>query len=207
MGSSKNAASDAAAQQRADEQARQERIRTGTASINKTLDNQFTSDFYDRMRRNYDDYALPQLDKQYADAQKELTFSLTRQGLLNSSARAAKEAELQTAYDTNKATIANNALSYVNSSKSNVEDARANLISQLNVTGDAEQASSSALGRAQALSQPQAYSTLGDLFSGFTATLSKYYAAQLSALKPEGETQAPSEVRNYSTVHNVVNGG
>lgn len=208
MGSGKNSASQVAEQNRADEVARQQRVREGTTAVDNTFDNQFTNDFYDKLSKNYNDYALPQVDKQYADAQKELTYALARQGNLNSSARSAKEAELQTAYDTNKATVANNALGYVSTAKNNVADARSGLISELNTTGDNELAANSAVSRAAALSQPQSYSALGDLFSTFTSTLSKGIAAQQSALATSAGTNgAGSGVALYPSTSAVSNKG
>jgi hypothetical protein len=88
--------------------------------------------------------------------------------LLDSSARGEKLGDLQKLYDTQKQAVADKALSYETSARNSVEDARANLIQTLNATGDAEGAANSALARSQALSQPDAYSPLGQLFTDFT---------------------------------------
>lgn len=172
--------SDAAAQARAEEAARQQNIRNGTASINNTF-SQFNDDFYNNRAQSYLDYANPQLQDQYNNAQKDLTFWLDRNGLTNSSVRAQKEAELQKLYDTNQRSVSDQALSYENDAKNNVESARSNLISTLSATGDAAGAANSALSRASALSAPQAYSPLGQLFSTFTGALGQQAQAEQNA--------------------------
>ena len=83
-------------------------------------------------------YATPQLEDQYGKAGKELTFSLARGNMLDSSVRGEKMSELQKLYDIQKQQVADKALSYETSSRNAVEDSRQNLISMLNVTGDAE---------------------------------------------------------------------
>lgn len=128
----------------------------------------FNNDFFDARKQAYLDYADPQLQDQYGNANRQLTFSLARSGLLDSSARGEKLGELQKLYDTQKQGIADKALSYETGARNSVEDARANLIQTLNATGDAEGAANSALARSQALSQPDAYSPLGQLFTDFT---------------------------------------
>lgn len=129
---------------------------------------QFTDDFFNGRKQAYLNYADPQLQDQYGDANRQLTFSLARSGLLDSSARGQKLGELQKLYDTQKQAIADKALSYETGARNSVEDARSNLIQTLNATGDAEGAANSALARSQALSAPDAYSPLAQLFTDFT---------------------------------------
>jgi hypothetical protein len=163
-----------------DEAARQAQITSGTNAINNTF-GQFNDDFYNKQKQGYLDYATPQLQDQYADAQKQLTFSLDRSGLLDSSARSQKEAELQKLYDTNARSVADQGLSYENQAKSNVEASRANLISTLNSTGNADAAANSAINQAGSLSAAPAYSALGQLFSGFTGALGTQAALEKNA--------------------------
>lgn len=141
---------------------------------------QFTDSFFKDRRDAYTGYATPQLEDQYGKAGKELTFSLARGNMLDSSVRGEKMSELQKLYDIQKQQVADKALSYETSSRNAVEDARQNLISMLNVTGDAEGAASSALARSEALSAPTEYSPLGQLFSDFTNTLGVQAAQERS---------------------------
>lgn len=153
------------------EQQRQQAIRRGTRRVDKIFDNQFTPDFFASQRQNYIDYANPQLEDQYGDAQKELTFALARGGNLDSSTRGDQVSELQKLYDLNKQKVADDARSYATQARSSVEDTRQGLITTLNATADAGGAASQAIARASALSTPPTYNPLTDLFAQFTSGL------------------------------------
>jgi hypothetical protein len=141
---------------------------------------QFTDDFYKGRKQAYLDYATPQLQDQYKDAQKQLIFSLDRSGNLDSTARGEKTGELQKLYDIQQQQVADRALSSETSARNSVEDARSNLITMLNATGDAEGAAKSALARSQALSAPEEYSPLSQLFVDFTNGLGVQAAQERS---------------------------
>lgn len=132
---------------------------------------QFGDDFFKGRREAYTGYAMPQLQDQYGDAQKELAFALTRGGLLDSSVRGDKAGELQKLYDLEGQNVADKAREYETQARTGVEDARANLIATLNATGDVQGATNSALARSAALSKAPAYNPLGQLFADFTAGL------------------------------------
>lgn len=167
-----------AAAARADEQARQARIREGTARVNSTFERQFDDSFFNKQRDNYVNYATPQLDDQRGEANKELIFAMDRGGQLDGSARASLAGELQKKYDLQRQKIQDDGLNFGTQARNNVEDARSNLISTLNATGDAEGAASAALTRAAALSQPAAYNPISNLFADFTGTLGTQAAAE-----------------------------
>lgn len=162
---------------RQEEAQRQATIRSGTDQINTQFDSQFTPDFFNSQKAAYQAYATPQIDDQYKKAQQELTYSLARGGNLDSSTRAYQQGQLQKTYDTSLTNAADAANSYANSARSNVETARANLISTLNVTGDATQAANSATNQAAILAQPAAFSPIADAFSTVTGTLASQAAA------------------------------
>jgi hypothetical protein len=156
---------------RMEEAQRQATIRQGTDDINKNFDSQFTDDFYNKQRDNYLSFQLPQLDNQYGDAQRQLTFSLARNGNLDSSTRGFQQGQLQKTFDTQRTTVADAANNYANTARSNVEQARSNLIATLNATGDATQAANSATSQAAILAAPQAYSPIADAFAVTTGAL------------------------------------
>lgn len=131
----------------------------------------FDDDFYAGRRQAYLDYATPQLDEQHQKALRELTFSLDRSGLGNSSVRGQKLGELQTAYDTGRRAVSDTALNYENSARNSVESARSNLIGMLNATSDTQGAVNSALNQATILSAPEGYSPLGQMFGTFLSAL------------------------------------
>jgi len=170
MGGGGKGGSRGADAQRAEEAARQARIRQGTEAIDKTF-GQFGDSFYDQRRDAALNYFNPQFDQQYGDAKKALAYSLDSKGTTNSSIRAEKEAELQRAYDQNRRDVADKALSYSSQARGKVEEARGDLVRTLNASGDADAAANNAVSRAQMLSQPDSYSPLGQLFSTFVAGL------------------------------------
>ncbi|MGO3933454.1 hypothetical protein [Rhodopseudomonas pseudopalustris] len=226
-----------AAQARQDEQARQAKIRDGTARINSMFDGTpyapiaapapqmsigdakafvatggaaggptpaapaapfdnggfggFTDDFYNGRRDAYLKYALPQLDQQAGEARKQLTFSLARSNLLDSSTRAEKEAEFQRTFDAARQGVHDNANAAANETRSNVESARADLIKMLTASGDTEGAVNSALSRAQSLSQPTPFSPLSSVFANFTSALGAQAAAERAQAYSGGVVKAP----------------
>jgi hypothetical protein len=151
----------------------------------------FNDDFFAGRKQAYLDYANPQLQDQYADAQKQLTFSLARSGNLDSSARAAQESDLSKLYAQRSREIGDQALQQETSARNSVEDARANLITTLNATGDAEGAANSALARASALSQQPAFDPLGNLFVDFTGALGQQAAQERAEAISGGTYKSP----------------
>lgn len=166
----KNSASDEAKKARKAEEKRQKEVRTGTARIDKVF-GQFDKGFYGGQEEAYRDYATPQLQDQYGDAGEDLTYHLARRGLLDSSVRGEKEADLGKLFETNRQKVVSDAKAYGTDARSRVEDARANLITTLQSTGDAKGAAGAALRRADALSRPPSYSPLEQIFVNFTAGL------------------------------------
>lgn len=203
MGKSKSGGN-AAAQARADEQARQQRIREGTTAIDTTFDGQFTPDFYEGRRKAYMDYAMPQLDQQHADATKELTFALARSGQLDSSTRADKESQLAKLFALNQQKVADDALGYSNQSKTAVEGARGDLVTMLNATGDAQGAANSAVARASTLTAPQQFSPLSQLFADFTSGLGQQAALEKAAYFTGGAVKPRYDTGLFSPSRSAV---
>lgn len=177
----KKGASDGAsevAQAREDEQARQQRIREGTGKISELFDSQFNDDFYTGRQDSFVNYAMPQLSDQHNDAVKQLTFALARRGALDSSSRAAQEAELERRRALLETEVKSKGADYANTARANVEGARSDLINTLNVTGDVEGAVQGSQARAAVLSQTPGYSPLVSLFADFTSGLGQQAAAE-----------------------------
>lgn len=160
----------AAMQASQQEQQRQNKIRSGTAAIDNTF-GQFNDDFYKGRRDGFLSYAKPQLDDQYADTRKQLTYWLDGRGLLDSSVRAQKEAELQKKYDLNSRSVTDQALDYENQTRHQVSEARSALVRDLQASGDASGVQQAATNRATALSAQPTFSPLASLFGDFTNTL------------------------------------
>lgn len=172
-------ASKEAERARADEEARQARIRQGTADINTTF-GQFDDNFFAGIRNSFIDYARPQLDEQYNDAREGLTYALARSGTLDSSMRGEQTADLTKRRDLGLQDITDQGRSYEAEARGNVERARGDLVSMLQATGDAQGAANSALSRAAILATPPSYTPLGQLFQDGTSMLSQQAALEKS---------------------------
>lgn len=138
----------------------------------------FDDDFFGGIRQGYIDFARPELDRQFNEASKQNTFNLARAGTLDSSIRSDTTGKLQEARDKSLADLFDKANEYEANARNKIEDARADLISQLQVTGDATGAANAALARAGALATPPAYSPLEQLFTDFTSTLATQAALE-----------------------------
>lgn len=163
--------SEIAKQQRADEVARQNRIAQGQIGIDGTF-KQFDDNYYAKRAKDYVDFATPTLERQAGNARNSLIYALSRTGNLDSSAANKQNADLTAETDAQRVGIANAGLDNANKARTNVENVRSNLVSELNATGNSEAASNGALRQAQNLNTPVGYSPLGNLFSSFVSNLS-----------------------------------
>lgn len=156
---------------RAKEEARQERIRTGTGEINDIFSG-FDDEYYNQYRDAHLDYYQPQIDKQYGDAQDQLTYALSRAGTLKSTMASDKFADLGANYQDQRASIASQALGATSALRGKTNSERSGLISLLNSTGDANMAANEALARSQKLYEEQpSVSPLGPVFAGFASSV------------------------------------
>ncbi|MVS97889.1 hypothetical protein [Devosia marina] len=163
---------------RDDEAARQERVRTGTKRIEDMFGDQFDDAFYDKQAQSYLDFANPQLDDQFKNAAKQLTYSLDRRGALDSTSRSSLEADLGKRKALLSTEIKDKANQFKTDAMAGVEGARSDLINTLNATGDVDATVNSANARAKVLSQPVAYSPIAQAFSDFTTALGQQAAAE-----------------------------
>ena len=166
---------------RADEEARQARIKEGMGKIDSTF-KQFGPDFYDRRKQAFNESAMPQLNDQFQKTKEQLQYNLARSGLTDSSVRSANEGEMQRQMDVNKAAVAGQAQDYANQARQQVEQNRSELVGQLNATGDAQAAAQGALSRAAIAQAQPAVSPLGMMFQNTTGLLGQ--ASQAGAYNP-----------------------
>ena len=165
-GSSDNGA-DAAAQA---EKARQARINTGMDQINQQF-SQFDDPYYDAQAKAYSDYYNPQIDKQYSDARQQLILKLGQSGLINSSEGARQLSNLDYNYNNQKTAAANSAVTYGSQARTQVENARTQLINELNASADPAAAAASSTALVSSLATPPAFSPIGSLFASATPGL------------------------------------
>lgn len=173
-------ARDEANRARAEEEARQGRIREGTAAIDSTF-GQFNDDFYSGIAKSFMDFSRPQLDEQFGEASEQTTFDLARRGMLDSSNRVERFGKLDRRYNLELDSLTDQGQQFATEARSNVERNRADLVGMLNATGDNQAASQGALARAAIVSRPPAYSPIGQLFQDFTSGLSQQAALERSA--------------------------
>ncbi len=159
-----------AAQARADEMARQARVKEGTANINQEF-GRFDDRFYGDRANAYRGFVTPQVNDQYKQVGDQLAFSLARSGLGQSSEAARQSGILMRDNAAARQAIAEGALSEVQKSRQAVEEQRNNLISQVNMTSDAGLAGQNALRQAGILAMQNQFSPLANLFQNTTGVL------------------------------------
>lgn len=168
----------AAAEARAREAERKRRINEGLGRI-ETAFADFTDPFYNTYRTANLDYLNPQLEDQYEDARRELTFRLARAGQLNSQVAADELADLERQYTERGAEITNRADQAVGALKDRVAATRDTLTSQLYSTEDPETTGSQALSRAATLRATEpTLEPLGQLFQVAAIGLGNYLRGQ-----------------------------
>lgn len=155
-----------AQQQRADEVSRQARITQGMGDIANVFGG-FNDGFYKKRYDDYMGYAEPQIDQQAGDARNQLIYALSRTGNLDSSAASKESADLTQEANQQRINAANQAQNEENGLRSNVEQTRGNVVSELNATGNAQEAANASASAIQNLNQPAGFSPLGTLFAGF----------------------------------------
>lgn len=137
----------------------------------------FDDSFYANREKDYLGYALPQFERQNAQADRNLTYSLARAGLLDSTAGRAKQTDLGIYAGQKRREIADAAAGSANDLRRTVEGQRANLVAQLEASGDADATAQLALNTANAYRAPSAFQPIGNFFEDWT----RNYAANQQA--------------------------
>lgn len=192
-----------AAQARADEAARQARIKQGVANIDSQF-SKFDNNFFDTRKKAFTDFSMPQVGDQYRQNSNQLAFSLARSGLDQSSEAARQGGVLQRDNALARQQVADGAIGEAQKARQQVEDNRNNLIQQVNMTSDPQLAANNALRQAGVLSMQGGFSPLGNLFQNTTAMLGaanqgRYYDANAPGLSAFGIGKASTaKNRTYS---------
>jgi hypothetical protein len=153
---------------RAEEAARQARIREGMAGIERVFSG--TQPILDQRRKAMEDFYLPQLDKKRDDGMRELTFALSRAGLLNSDTAGRRQATLGEDYSLEKAGILSDIDADVAGAKTGLNQQRASIEASLRSSGDATAATNQALSTTTTFrDDAPELNPLGDLFYGIAA--------------------------------------
>jgi hypothetical protein len=125
----------------------------------------FGDDFYNKYKQGILDYYTPQVDEQFGDAKKELTFRLARSGLGRSGVAADETGKLSKQYDLNTSQVRSKADAGAADLRNRVASERTKAESQLYATENPDVAVNQALGSVRniSLDQPE-LSPLAEIF-------------------------------------------
>ena len=164
--------------QRAEEEARQNRIAQGKQEIENAFLG-YDDDFYSGISTDYMDYATPQIEDQYEDALKQLRVSLARSGNLDSSLRTDRIARLNERNADAYVDAQRQGENYANQVRGNLNTVKSNLLQQNQSLADPSLIASMAANQSYTASQMPAYNPIAQLFDGVTSGLATQ--AQLEA--------------------------
>lgn len=148
---------------------RQANLDEGMTSIGNIF-SKYDSNFYANRGKAYTAAVMPQVTKQYQDTKSNLTYALARNGLLNSSAATTRGQDLETEYNKNLTTVANQAQGQSNALRQQVSDTRGNLTNQLISSGDPSVALSQGNAMTAGLNTAPNFSPMGNMFSDWSNT-------------------------------------
>lgn len=170
-------------QQKAEEDARQQRILEGQTKINEAF-SQFNPDYYKRYQDASVAAQSPQVEDQYTRAKDKAAAILAGRGVLKSNIAANALGNVEKTRATTLGQIANDAVTQANQLRAAVEKQKTDLYALNTSAGDPTAIGNRAIGEATALVTPPPTTALGDIFSGTIGTLGT--AAKADAYSPYG---------------------
>lgn len=141
----------------------------------------FDDRFFDGQSQHYLDFATPQINEQYSNAQDGLGYALARQGLGASSEGSRRIAKLSGDFQLNRQGAVDKSRNVANQARQSIESARSGLIQNLYATADPIAANKNSLSQAKYLSAPQAPDQIGQLFASSLDGLNTYQSAKNDA--------------------------
>ncbi len=126
---------------------------------------------WEQQQRAYMDYAKPQLEDQYGDAQEQLTYALANQGQLAGSVAGDRQARLGRDYDLRRQEVADKARGVGNQARADVADQKQSLLQMLSASADPGATATAARSAVGSLQNTPEFSPLGPLFQNATAGL------------------------------------
>lgn len=141
----------------------------------------FGKDFYDKRTQDYLNFAMPQLQEQASQAEKNLTFKLANQGLTESGAADTLNLSLLNEINRQASGVASTGVQQAQDLQKQIEQQRSNLISQLEASADPGSATSQALSTAAQFSAPSVFQPVGNMFGNWANT---YLASQVPQTNP-----------------------
>lgn len=173
MGCGSNGQADALlSQQKAQELAQNNAI----GQVNSAFSG-FTPDFYKGIGTAYQNFAMPELQRQYTDTSNQLGFKLANQGLGDSSIAQGLGSKLADTMSRGQTQIGQEAVNQENQLRQQVSQEQSNLIGQASNSNQPGAVASSALGVAQGFGTPSSFAPIGQLFNQFGQ---QYLGSQLA---------------------------
>lgn len=171
------------------EKQRQERITTGTGSINKAFEG-FNDDFYNQRASAYQKFALPELSHQYQQTRNQLVFNLANRGLLKGGAANQQWNELSRTMAQGRQQIADSGLAQSQDLRRSVEGQKDTLLGNLYQSADPASAAAGATSAAASFATPSTFAPIGNMFGNIAQ---QYYLSQLiNRNQPTSFVQPPS---------------
>lgn len=185
-GDSENYA-DQAAQQEA---RRQAAIKKGTTDIDNAFAG-FTPDFYKKREQAYQDFAMPELGKQYDQTKSQIGFNLANRGLTTSGAANRQWGELAKTMTSAKQNVVDSGISQAQMLQQQVEASKNQQLANLYQSADPSNAGSQAVASAASFARPSTFPALASQFNGL---LNQYYTSQLiNSFKPMSYVASPND--------------
>ena len=163
---------------------RQANITSGEAQVDSSFAG-FDPKFYQNYQNTILGAQTPQLMDQYRTTGKNLTYALARGGNMTGSAAQQEGQSLNNTLATQEAGIANNAANATNALKTNVQNQKGALYSQLEQGGTPSTIAEAAAAQAAGDRAPSAIQPLGNLFADW----SNQYIAGKTANAFQGNNQ------------------
>ena len=154
-----------AGQARADEAARQQRIREGTAAIDKQFAG-FDDNYFKERENAFLKQAKPLLNNAFTGATQSAEMNLAAKGMTDSSNAANVAAGLQGGYNAKAAEIGNAAIDQSNQLRTTVAQNRNQLVGQLNGGEQSFKAGRNAMNQVNSMASQLNTNPLGGIISG-----------------------------------------
>lgn len=155
-------------EQRDAEAQRQGRIEQGRASIAEAFGG-FDDNFIRGREGAYTGYYMPQLSQQFRDTRNALVYALSDAGTLNSSVAGDRLARLDGDYAARKLELADQARSYGQQVRADIEGARSRAVNNLLASGDVGSAQLDAQASARSFGVAPTFSPLAQVFQNLAA--------------------------------------
>jgi hypothetical protein len=146
-----------------------------------TTEGGYGEDYYQKRATAYNDFALPQLQEQYKDQQKALTYALARGGNLGSSLASQKSGALDKDYALQQQSVYDTGQDYANKARSDVATNKQNLVQLLQASADPDAVANIAQSQAATMSQMPNFSPLAPVMTNVAGSLGTYLQNQQTA--------------------------